>query len=95
MYSHFFTNKYIICTFYVSKEQDILSTFTNGETWMAIPTSKVEVGRTGRPSVAKLNVGKITTSHVFEEPNLYTTLATRPEKGSGFWSKSLLPNSNT
>lgn len=68
--------------------------YFDGFEWMDMPTSRVEEGRTGWPSISGLNGGEIIASHVFDDPDLFTTIATRPEKGSGDWSESLLPNSD-
>jgi len=68
--------------------------YFDGFEWMDMPTSRVEAGRTGWPSISGLNGGEIIASHVFDDPDLFTTIATRPEKGSGDWSESLLPNSD-
>jgi hypothetical protein len=68
--------------------------YFDGFEWMDMPTSKVEEGRTGWPSISGLNGGEIIASHVFDDPDLFTTIATRPEKGTGDWSEELLPNSD-
>ena len=68
--------------------------YYDGNAWMVMPTTRVEEGRTGWPSIAGLNGGEIIASHVFDDPNLFTTIATRPEKGAGEWTESLLPNSD-
>jgi hypothetical protein len=68
--------------------------YFDGFEWMDMPTSRVEEGRTGWPSIAGLNGGEIIASHVFDDPDLFTTIAMRPEKGLGEWSESLLPNSD-
>jgi hypothetical protein len=68
--------------------------YFDGFEWMDMPTSRVEEGRTGWPSISGLNGGEIIASHVFDDPNLFTTIAQRPEKGSGDWAEDLLPNSD-
>ena len=68
--------------------------YFDGFTWMDMPTSRVEEGRTGWPSIAGINGGEIIASHVFDDPNLFTTVAMRPEKGTGEWNENLLPNSD-
>ena len=68
--------------------------YFDGFEWMDMPTTRVEEGRTGWPSIAGLNGGEIIASHVFDDPNLFTTIAQRPEKGSGDWAEDLLPNSD-
>lgn len=68
--------------------------YFDGFEWMDMPTTRVEEGRTGWPSIAGLNGGEIIASHVFDDPNLFTTIAQRPEKGYGDWAEDLLPNSD-
>ena len=68
--------------------------YFDGTSWMVMPEVRVEAGRTGWPSIAGLNGGEILTSHVFQNPDLYTTIATRIEKGYGNWTETLLPNSD-
>lgn len=68
--------------------------YFNGTNWLDMPTERVEAGRTGWPSISGLNGGEIIASHVFDDPNLFTTIAKRPEKGTGDWAEDLLPNSD-
>ncbi len=68
--------------------------YFDGSNWMDMPTTRVEEGRTGWPSVSGINGGEIIASHVYEDPDLFTTIATRPEKGTGEWTEYMLPNSD-
>ena len=67
--------------------------YFDGFEWMDMPTSRVEAGRTGWPSISGLNGGEIITSHAAID-GLSTNIATRTEKGYGDWTEDLLPNSD-
>jgi len=67
--------------------------YFDGESWMDMPTSRVEESRIGWPSVAGLNGGEIITSHAAID-GLSTNIATRTEKGNGDWLEDLLQNSD-
>ena len=68
--------------------------YFDGTSWMDMPESRIEEERTGWPSIAGINDGEIMTSHIFEDPNLFTNIAQRPEKGSGEWLEKHLPNTD-
>ena len=68
--------------------------YFDGTSWMDIPESRIEEERTGWSSIAGINGGEIVTSHVYEDPNTFTNIASRTEKGSGEWSEKHLPNTD-
>ena len=68
--------------------------YFDGISWMDMPESRIEEERTGWPSIAGINGGEIVTSHVYEDPNIFTNIASRTEKGSGEWSEKYLPNTD-
>ena len=68
--------------------------YFDGTSWMDIPESRIEEERSGCPSIAGINGGEIVTSHIFEDPNIFTNIASRPEKGIGQWSEKHLPNTD-
>ena len=67
--------------------------YFDGFEWMDMPTSRVEEGRTGWPSISGINGGEIITAHAAID-GLSTNIAKRPEKGTGDWAEDLLPNSD-
>ena len=69
--------------------------YFDGTSWMDMPESRIEKERTGWPSISGINGGEIVTSHVFLDPNNFTYIASRPEKGLGEWSEKQLPNTDT
>ena len=68
--------------------------YFDGISWMDMPESRIEEERTGWSSIAGINGGEIVTSHVYEDPNTFTNIASRTEKGSGEWSEKHLPNTD-